>query len=217
MIRTLREFYGLQPTPPSDLFQFLIWEVLSEHALPARRDLAWQALRRLPALTPDAVFRAPAKDLLEAIGIAGGSREEKLERIRAIVAEFKRHRDQLSGNVFTSAPPLRAARALRRLEHAAPPVRARAMLFAAGQTVLPIDDDVHRVVGRLMGNPKIRRRGSVRKWLAAQVPQDAAGYREAIIYLRHHAQHTCLKVAPHCGVCPLGPECPSVQRRDSTP
>jgi endonuclease III len=217
VIRTLREFYGLQPTPPADLFQFLIWEVLSEHALPARRDLAWQALRRIPALTPDAMFRAPAKDLLEAIGIAGSGREEKLDRIRAIVGEFKRHRDQLSGNAFYNATALQAARALRRLEHASPPIRARAMLFAGGRTVLPIDDGVHRVVSRLMGDDCNRRRGNVRKWLAGKVSRDTASYREAIVYLRHHAQHTCLKVAPHCGVCPLGPACPSVQRRDAPP
>ncbi len=217
MIRTLREFYGLQPTPPSDLFHFLLSEVLSEHALPARRDLAWQALRRIPALTPDAVSRAPAKELLEAIGIAGPRRDDKLERIRVIVGEFKRHRDQLSGNSFTSAGALQAARALRRLEHAVPAVGARAMLFAGGRIVLPVDDDVHRVVSRLMGDPTNRRRGTVRRWLAEKVPTDAASYREAIIYLRHHAQHTCLKVAPHCSVCPLRVTCPSVQRRDSSP
>jgi endonuclease III len=42
-----------------------------------------------------------------------------------------------------------------------------------------------------------------RRWLAAQFPRDLDAYREGVVYLRHHAQHTCLAVAPHCHVCPL--------------
>jgi hypothetical protein len=44
VIHGLRDFYGLQATPPADLFQFRVWEILADQALPARRDLAWQAL-----------------------------------------------------------------------------------------------------------------------------------------------------------------------------
>jgi endonuclease III len=215
VIDTLRAFYGLQPAPPSDLFQFVVWEVLSEHALPARRDLAWQALRRIPALTPDAVFRAPAKELLDAVGIAGPHRDEKVERIRAIVGEFKRHRDVLSAEALTHGGVLAAGRALRRLTSVSRDTRARAMLFAAGRLVLPVDDDVSRVVSRLMGEPDNRRRPHARRWLAARISADASSYRDAIVYLRHHASHTCLKVGPHCAVCPLRTQCRSVQRRDT--
>ena len=212
LIETLREFYGLQATPPGDLFQFFVWEVLSENALPARRDLAWQALRRLPALTPDAMFRAPTKDLLDAVGIAGPHREEKVERIRAVVGEFKRHRDVLSSEAFTQMRVITAARALRRLDHVPASSRARAMLFAAGRRVLPIDEEVHRVISRLMGTRQ-RSRPAIRQWLAARLERDHATYRDAIVYLRHHAHHTCLNVGPHCGVCPLRLECPSSMTR----
>ena len=217
MIQTLRDFYGLQPTPPADLFQFFVWEVLSEHALPARRDLAWHALRRLPALTPDAMFRAPTKDLLDAIGTAGPHREEKLERIRAIVGEFKRHRDLLSAEALARMSVLAVARTLRRLEQAPVAMRERALLFALGRRVLPMDEEISRVVGRLMGDPHNRRHQPARRWLTARVPQDIAAYRDAVLYLRHHAQHTCLKVGPHCGVCPLRGSCASVQRSDAAP
>ena len=217
MIATLKQFYGLQPTPPADLFQFFVWEVISEHALPARRDLAWQALRRLPALTPDAVFRTPAKELLDAVGIAGPNRDDKVDRIRAIVGEFKRHRQALSAESLSRASMVSVGKTLRRLEHVAPATRARAILFAVGRTVLPVDDDVNRVVSRLMGAPENRRRPLSRRWLAARLPQETAVYRDAVIYLRHHSQHTCLKVGPHCGVCPLNAMCKSVQRRDTTP
>ena len=63
----LATFYGPLAPPPRDLFGFVVWEILSARALPSRRDMAWQALRRLPALTPDAMFRAPKADLQDAL------------------------------------------------------------------------------------------------------------------------------------------------------
>lgn len=209
MIAALREFYGLQPTPPADLFQFCVWEILSDNALPARRDLAWQALRRIPALTPDAMFRAPAKALLEAVGLAGPNREQRIERLREVVGEFKRHRHELDGDALRLGGALRAGRALRRLTQLPPPVRARCHLFVLGAAVLPIDGDIHRVVSRLRGDPHSRHRAASRRWLSAEVPAEPAALRDAVIYLRHHARQTCLKVAPHCGVCPLRTRCPS--------
>jgi endonuclease III len=211
VIHTLREFYGLQPTPPADWFQFLIWEILSEQSLPARRDLAWQALRRIPALTPDAIFRAPPKELLDAVGLAGPHREEKVERIRALVGAFKRHRD-LFVQVASGSGVLQAARAMRRLEQVSPSVRARAILFVVGRAVLPLDQDVARVVSRLMGAPHNRRRALARRWLSERLDPGVTSYRDAIVYLRHHAHQSCTAVAPHCAVCPLRHDCGSVQR-----
>ena len=215
MIKALREFYGLQPTPPADLFQFFVWEILSEHALPARRDLAWQALKRIPALTPDAIFRAPAKALLDAVGIAGPHREEKIDRIRATVGEFKRHRDALDVETLRRSSAWRAGHALRRFTHLHPAIRTRAYLFVLETPALPIDAEIHRVVGRLRGLPHDRNRAAARRWLSGKLSPDLGSLREAVIYLRHHAQHTCLKVAPHCGVCPLRDDCPcaSSERR----
>jgi endonuclease III len=209
VIHALREFYGRQATPPNDLFQFLVWEILSEQALPARRDLAWQALRRLPALTPDAMFRAPANALLEAVGIAGPHREEKVERLRATMGEFKRHRAELDLDTLRRGSWCSAARALGRISHTHPEVRARACLFALNAQVLPIDQEINRVVSRLMGVPHSRNRAPARRWLARALSPDVRTYREAVVYLRHHAQHTCLRVAPHCGVCPLRTRCPA--------
>lgn len=214
-IEMLRQFYGLQPTPPADLFQFFVWEILSEKALPARRDHAWQVLRRIPALTPDAMFRAPAKALLDAIGMAGPHREEKLESIRAVVGEFKRHRDQLSTDALAHGTTLAAGRRLRKLDHVPRSSHGRALLYVLGRLVLPLDDEVLRVVGRLMAVPGIRRRATVRHWIATHVPMSLGDYRDAITYLRHHAEHTCLKAGPHCGVCPLRTICGSVQRSDA--
>jgi endonuclease III len=222
-IDSLRTFYGLLSAPPEDLFQFFVWEILSESSLPARRDLAWHALKRIPALTPDAMFRAPAKALLESVALGGAHRDEKVERLRATVDIFKRHRERLHADALRHAGLLSGMRALQTLTHVDRAVRARAWLFAVGIPVLPVDEDVGRVVTRLMGATHARSatarrartrdlnqsRSIARRWLGARLPREISAYRDAIVYLQHHAQHTCLTVAPHCRVCPLRGDCPS--------
>lgn len=223
----LREFYGLLPQPPADPFQFFLWEILSGEAFPARRDLAWQALRRLPALTPDAVFRSKPKDLLEAVGMAGPNREERVERMRATTGEFKRHRDEFEDDVLRSVGLHRAARTIRRLSHLPRAVLDRALLFAGNYPVLPMDDPAARVVARLGGTALPIRDGAegftlkrqrfsreltqqrrrARQSLAAALPKELEVYKTTVVYLRHHAQNTCTAVAPHCTVCPLAPVC----------
>lgn len=226
LIPTLREFYGLLPEPPSDPFQFFIWEILSADALPARRDIVWLALRRLPALTPDAMARTPQKELVDLLRTIG-SPDERSDRIRATTGEMKRHRDLFDPDALRSNGLLFAARAFRRLSQLPRDVADRALLYAAGYPVLPLDDGAARVIARIEGTAiapshgaegftlkralyagrlrKQRRRA--RKTLAAALPRDIELYREAVLYLRHHAHNTCLAVAPHCKVCPLLPEC----------
>lgn len=226
-LRPLRDFYGLLPQPPVEPFQFFLWEILSADALPARRDLAWQALRRIPALTPDAAFRTPTKVLLQVVALIGPYRDERVEHIRATTGEFKRHRNLLAAEVFTSAGLRGATRALRRLRHLPRETLDRALLYAGGYAVLPLDDATARVVARLEGTAipikegaegftlkralwggELRRqRRRARKTLAGALPCDVNAYREAVLYLRHHAQHTCIAVGPHCHVCPLASDC----------
>jgi endonuclease III len=236
-LRALREFYGLLPQPPADPFQFFLWEILSANALPARRDLAWQALRRIPALTPDAVFRTPGKALQDVVGLIGPHRDERIENIRATTGEFKRHRELFEAESFTRAGVRNAARRLRRLRHLPRETLERALLYAGGYAVLPLDDATARVVARLEGTAipisdgaegftlkrarwgaELRRqRRCARKALAAVLPPDVRAYRDAVLYLRHHAQHTCIAVGPHCGVCPLATDCVFARSNSSRP
>ncbi|HXG87203.1 MAG TPA: hypothetical protein VNJ02_02620 [Vicinamibacterales bacterium] len=199
----------------------MLWEILSDGSLPARRDLAWLAFKRIPALTPDAVFRAPAKALLDAVGLTGPYREEKIDRIRATVGEFKRHRVVLDAPALRAAGLLRALRTLRRLAHLDNQMRQRALLFSAEFAVLPVDDDMARVATRLSGETSegyvvpaamnkreaARTRRLAKRWLRAQLAADLETYQDAVIYVRHHAQHTCIAIGPHCGVCPLREAC----------
>ena len=67
LLTSLQAFYGALPPPPRDPFTLFVWEVLSAHSTPRKRDAALAALKRIRALTPDAMWRAPQKKLEESV------------------------------------------------------------------------------------------------------------------------------------------------------
>ena len=202
----LADFYGPLALPPRDLFAFFVSAVVSARTLPARRDLAWQALKRLPALTPDAMFRASKADLKAALEVLGGG-DDRLDALKTGSGHFRRHRalpDVVSG------PLSGAVRALCDVPHLTPASRLRALLFAGRHALGGTDDAVSRVVARLDGGPAaggpLRRRFARRRLLADLGPEpDRLG--RPVVLLAHHAAHACLDHAPHCGVCPLAASC----------
>ena len=220
VVPALREFYGAVHRPPEDLFPFIVWEVLSDHTAPGRRDLAWTALRKIPALTPDAMFRAPAKELADAVALAGAPREDVLARLRAIVDTFKRRRDVLDDAAIRRGSLLVAARALRGITQVEVSVQRRALLYVTDLAVMPADDDVARVIQRLTtpmdlsaavrgiaSRTRARLRRQARRWLTEQLATAHDARRTAVTYLRHHARQTCVAVGPHCTICPLSQTC----------
>jgi len=206
LVDALGAFYGPLAPPPRDLFGFVAWEILSAKTLPSRRDIGWTALRRLPALTPDAMFRAAKAELQEAL-LMLPARDERIDDLRAASGHLRRQRDL--GQVV--AGPLRGAiRALAGVPALSAPARVRALIFAGGHAVAPVDDGILRVVARLDGlaDPRPRRlRRLARARLAAACAGQLDPLRQATVLLGHHAHHACAEASPHCGVCPLAARC----------
>ena len=219
----LREFYGVLGPPPPIRFSSSSGKSCRVTPSRAARSRLAGAPAHSGADAGRGVSRA-AKELLAAIALAGPHRDERLELVRATVGEFKRHRDELDARPAArrrAAPGVALARASHpcRSRHA----RARAALHgrlsvAAGRRPDVARDCAARGHGaRSATAPKGSRcAGSVeprahaaaapaRQSLASSLPRDVGVYREAVTYFRHHAQHTCLAVGPHCGVCPLAP------------
>ena len=46
LLNALQKFYGALPAPPRDPFTLFVWEVLSVHSTPRKRDAALAALKR---------------------------------------------------------------------------------------------------------------------------------------------------------------------------
>ena len=82
LLARLQQFYGALASPPADPFTLFVWEVLSVHSTPRKRDAALVALKRIRALTPDAMWRAPQKKLEESVKLAGPYFENRLQALR---------------------------------------------------------------------------------------------------------------------------------------
>src|SRR5205807_6071375 len=108
ILARLQKFYGALPSPPSDPFILFVWEVLSVHSTPRKRDAALAALKRQRALTPDAMWRTPQKTLEDIVAPVGPYLEQRLARLRAGVDLFRKTPD-LRTILKGPLPPARRA------------------------------------------------------------------------------------------------------------
>jgi len=214
VLERLQVFYGALPPPPRDPFMLFVWEVLSAHATPRKRDAALAALKRIPALTPDGMWRAPQKKLEQSVALAGPYLENRLQALRTGVELFRRSPEL----PVTIRGPLPAARrALKPLPQLGETGAHRMLLFAADHLILPVDARVSRVGLRLgYGAPARdfkKQARSVQQDLARELPASTDAYRRAFLSLSHHGSATCTEADPHCPICPLLKDCPEGQKR----
>ena len=213
-LNTLQTFYGALPQPPRDPFILFVWEVLSVHSTPRKRDLALAALKRIPALTPDSMYRAPKKKLEESVALVGPYKEQRLEALRTGADLFRRSPDL---SAVIRGPLAAARRALKPLPQLGEAGAHRMLLFAADHPILPIDARINRVGLRLgygeSGGDFRKTSRSVQAALTRELSPDVDTFRRAFLYLSHHGGATCTESDPHCSVCPLLKQCPEGQRR----
>ena len=217
LIDALQPFYGPLPTPPRDPFTLFVWEVLSVHSTPRKRDAAFAALKRIPALTPDSMFRAPQKKIEESVKLAGPYTENRLTALRT-GAELFRRTPALPAIIRGPLPAAR--RAIKPLPQLGETGAHRMLLFAADHQILPVDARVSRVARRLgygAADAEFSKQArSVQDALTRELPASVDAFRRAFIYLSHHGAATCTEADPHCPVCPLLSDCPEGKRRVGT-
>lgn len=227
LVDRLIVFYGALAQPPRDPFILFVWEVLSVHSTPRKRDAALGALKRMRALTPDAMWRAPQKKLEEAVALAGPYLEPRLRALRSGVDLFRRN-PALPATI--RGPIVGARRALKGLPQMGEGGGYRMLLFAADHPVMPVDARVARVAERLGLRGRRGARGerggrgdgdafpvrarairlAIDRELAPPVVDE---YRRTFLYLDHHGAATCTEAEPHCAVCPLRADCPAGRRK----
>jgi len=214
LISALRKFYGVLPLPPRDPFLLFVWEVLSAHSTPRKRDAAFAALKRIPALTPDSMWRAPRKKLEDAVKLAGPYAENRLTALRTGVDVFRRS-PALAAAI--RGPLAAARRVIKPLPQLGETGAHHMLLFAADQLILPVDARVSRVGLRLgygAADAEFRKQSrSVHYALTRELPLSVDAFRRAFLYLSHHGAATCTEADPHCAVCPLVKECPEGNKR----
>jgi endonuclease III len=214
VIDRLSAFYGPLRMPPDDPFGFYVWEVLGNKTTAGRRDAALMALRKVPALTPDAIGKLPRGRLEAVVRHCGSLIDERLAALDAGAAVFRRQPSLMA----RLQGPLRAAwPAARDLPHVGQAGALGLLLFTGGGVIVPADEGTTRVVTRYglvppAGNARRTARG-VRRWLTATLPAELLTRRKAVLYLQHHAHHTCVEGVPHCTVCPVASACVEGRRR----
>jgi endonuclease III len=215
-VEALRRFYGRLAEPPRDPFAYFVWEVLSAETVPGKRDAAFAALKKIPALTPDAMWRMPPAKLDAAVGLAGPYREQRLQALRAGVDRFRRTPRLAS---IINGPLRTALRALRAFPHLGDAGARRMLLFTGNHCVVPIDARVGRVAARLNGEARFgdaqRRDRLVQQAIRRELKGDVEEVRRTFLYLAHHGSATCIERDPHCSVCPLVRDCAYGQRLSS--
>ncbi len=214
LLDALQNFYGALPTPPRDPFTLFVWEVLSVHSTPRKRDAALAALKRIRALTPDAMWRVARAKLEASVALAGPYAEQRLRALKTGVDLFRR-----SPNLpaVIRGPLPAARRALKPFPQLGEAGLHRMLLFAAGHQILPVDARVNRVGLRLgYGEPNDDFRKTARRVqtaLTRELAPSVDAFQRAFEYLSHHGGSTCTETDPHCHVCPLLTECPEGKRR----
>ena len=196
-----------------------MWEVLSVHSTPRKRDAALGALKRVRALTPDAMWRVAPEKLEESVSLAGPYLEQRVRALRTGVDVFRRS-PRLPAMIRGPLPAAR--RALKALPQMGEGGAYRMLLFAAGHPVLPVDARLRRVARRLgYGDQQARFHADRARDPQLRSPRELTGtldaYRRAFVYLDHHGAATCTEGDPHCGVCPLLPDCPEGRARRLLP
>jgi endonuclease III len=208
LVPRLVSFYGPLPQPPAEPFAAYVWEVLGVKTTAGRRDAAFLALRRVPALTPDSLRKLGRGKLEAIVRLCGPFVDERLTALETGSDVFRRQRsfgDRLRG-------PLRTAwLALRDLPHLGEAGSSRVLLFASPHPVIPVDAAMTRLAVRLglvaESENATRLTRAVRRAIGRDLPRDAALRQQAALYLTHHAQSTCVEISPHCGVCPIATAC----------
>jgi len=211
VVSALERFYGPLAAPPGDPFRCFVWEALGTQTTPVRRDAAYSALQRIPALTPDGMFRAPRARLTTAIALAGPYQEQRLAALLGGVARFRREPGLAS---VIRGPLGGATRALQTLPRLSDASVTRLLLFGGNHPVMPVDRDTVRLCVRLgtadgTGSPTaVARR--IRQEIQRALPADPSVFKRTALYLGHHSVQTCTE-DPHCVVCPLRQQCPSAK------
>jgi endonuclease-3 len=214
LLHRLYRFYGLLPAPPKDPFILFVWEVLSNHSTPLKRDKALASLKKLRALTPDSMWRLPIATLEPIVRSAGPYAENRLRNLRTGIEIFRRKRDL--PNIIKGPLPA-ARRAIKPLPQLGEQGAHRMLLFTANHVTMPVDARVSRVCRRLgYGEPHkdfSKTARSVRESICRELPSSLEAYQRAYVYLAHHGAMTCAEAYPHCSVCPLLKDCLEGKKR----
>jgi len=198
---SIPKWANLQTTP----FQVLIRTVLSQATASRNTARAFENLSRKFSITPQTLSKADAKDIEEAIKVAGLYRNKSkvIKSISQVILE------QFNGSLdFIYASPLEEAREmLLTIPGVGPKTADVTLLFCAKKPTIPIDIHVNRVSKRLGLVPLEADYEEIRKSL--QSLYQLEDYLAVHLLLISLGRKYCKARNPLCRPCPISELCPS--------
>ena len=210
VLDALRRLYGKPAAPPlTDPFELILYENVAYLADDARREEAFQLLKKRVGLSPEKILAAPRAVLHEIAnkGIVSARTVEKLRAIAMIALE------EFGGNLseIVRGSPTDAKKALKKFPSIGDPGAEKVLLFSGSLPVLALDSNALRVLLRLGFGKEdksyARQYRSAQEAVDSQLKRDCAWLIEAYQLLRRHGQELCRRSRPRCEVCPLRPDC----------
>jgi endonuclease-3 len=213
VIDQLAKRYGT-PEPPSitDPFQMILWENVAYLLSDEKRELAYNELKRLVGLSPQAILAASHKDMLQVATLGGMRPPDRVEKLLTI-AQLALQEMPGGTKAFLEQPPAAVRKALKKFPGIADPGADRIMLFSGVATKPTFDSNGLRVLQRL-GFVTEQKAYAVAYRQAQAVfenglpaPKRAERYISSFQLLRLHGQKTCKTNSPSCYSCPFQDWC----------
>lgn len=204
--RTLRAAYGVpQRRAPRRPFDQLVATVLSQNTTDTTSARAFASLRKKFPRWED-LARADVRSIAAAIregGLAVIKARYLKEMARRLLAEC----GSLDLSFLKNMEPAPAAAWLERLPGVGAKTSRVVLLFSFGHDVFPVDTHILRLTRRL-GFIPARAGGAVaHRFWDEHCPRGRA--LELHLNLIRHGREVCHARGPECGLCVLGPACPS--------
>mgnify|MGYP001048093720 CR=1 FL=1 len=191
-------------------FQTLIRTVLSQATASRNTAQAFENLSRKFSITPQTLAEADAKDIEEAIRVAGLYRNKSkvIKRVSQVLLE------KLNGSldfIYTS-PQDEARETLLTIPGVGPKTADVTLLFCAKKPIIPVDTHVNRVSKRLgLVLPKANYEETRKSLQSLYQPEDYLAVHLLLIAL---GRKYCKARKPLCKLCLVSELCPSKHTED---
>ncbi len=209
----LRRQHGVvEPPPPRNAFELVLWEKVAYLASDERRATAFEHFRKTIGATPERILaarRSAVVDALEKGGIAA------LERANHLIEAAEFVVGELGGRLDDAcALPLRdAMRLLKRIYGIGDPGAEKILLLTRAHPVLGLDSNGLRVLQRLGYGTEGKTYNAAYKAATSaallEIGADIDRLTTANLLLRRHGQTLCKTSSPKCGACAVSDDCPS--------
>jgi len=188
-------------------FQTLIVTVISQNTAARNTARAFENLSKKFSITPKALASADAKEIEDAIRVAGLYRNKS----RAIKALSRMVLERFGGSLefIYSTPFEEARRILLSMPGVGPKTADVILLFCAGRPTLPVDTHVNRVSKRLGLVPPNADYEGVRQALQSHFPPKE--YLPVHLLFIELGRRYCRARNPLCKACPVRGLCPSAR------